>query len=84
MRHQMEAEREKRAKTVKAFLGERHIQSMSWPANSPDLNSIKNLWWRLKKMVHKKAPTCKADLATAIKEIWGSPGKEGFPLLHHK
>uniref|UniRef100_A0A8B9JPA9 Transposase Tc1-like domain-containing protein n=1 Tax=Astyanax mexicanus TaxID=7994 RepID=A0A8B9JPA9_ASTMX len=32
-----------RAKTVKAFLGERHIQSMSWPANSPDLNPIENL-----------------------------------------
>uniref|UniRef100_A0A3B1K6C0 Tc1-like transposase DDE domain-containing protein n=1 Tax=Astyanax mexicanus TaxID=7994 RepID=A0A3B1K6C0_ASTMX len=59
-----------RAKTVKAFLGERHIQSMSWPANSPDLNPIENLWWKLKKMVHKKAPTCKADLATAIKESW--------------
>uniref|UniRef100_A0A3B1IEA9 Tc1-like transposase DDE domain-containing protein n=1 Tax=Astyanax mexicanus TaxID=7994 RepID=A0A3B1IEA9_ASTMX len=59
-----------RAKTVKAFLGERHIQSMSWPANSPVLNPIENLWWKLKKMVHKKAPTCKADLATAIKESW--------------
>uniref|UniRef100_A0A3B1JDA5 Tc1-like transposase DDE domain-containing protein n=1 Tax=Astyanax mexicanus TaxID=7994 RepID=A0A3B1JDA5_ASTMX len=32
-----------RAKTVKAFLGERHIQSMSWPANSPDLNPIEKL-----------------------------------------
>uniref|UniRef100_A0A3B5QWB7 Tc1-like transposase DDE domain-containing protein n=1 Tax=Xiphophorus maculatus TaxID=8083 RepID=A0A3B5QWB7_XIPMA len=59
-----------RAKTVKAFLEERHIQSMSWPANSPDLNPIENLWWRLKKMVHKKGPTSKADLATAIKESW--------------
>uniref|UniRef100_A0A3Q3AY27 Tc1-like transposase DDE domain-containing protein n=1 Tax=Kryptolebias marmoratus TaxID=37003 RepID=A0A3Q3AY27_KRYMA len=59
-----------RAKTVKAFLGERPIQSMSWTANNPDLNPIENLWWRLKKMVHKKAPTCKADLATPIKESW--------------
>lgn len=59
-----------RAKTVKAFLGERLIQSMSWPANSPDLNPIENLWWKLKKMVHSKAPTCKDDLATAIKESW--------------
>uniref|UniRef100_A0A672FDF1 Tc1-like transposase DDE domain-containing protein n=2 Tax=Salarias fasciatus TaxID=181472 RepID=A0A672FDF1_SALFA len=51
-----------RAKTVKAFLGERRIQSILWPAKSPDL------WWKLKKMFHSKAPTCKDDLATAVKE----------------
>ncbi len=31
-----------RAKSVKAFLQERHINSMTWPANSPDLNPIEN------------------------------------------
>ena len=59
-----------RAKSVKTFLQERHIMSMAWPANSPDLNPIENLWWKLKKMVHDKAPTCKADLATAIRQSW--------------
>uniref|UniRef100_A0A672HJ18 Tc1-like transposase DDE domain-containing protein n=1 Tax=Salarias fasciatus TaxID=181472 RepID=A0A672HJ18_SALFA len=53
-----------------SFLGERRIQSMPWPANSPDLNPIENLWWKLKKMVRSKAPTCKDDLATAIKDSW--------------
>uniref|UniRef100_A0A672FA08 Tc1-like transposase DDE domain-containing protein n=1 Tax=Salarias fasciatus TaxID=181472 RepID=A0A672FA08_SALFA len=38
-----------RAKTVTVFLGKRRIQSMSWPANSPDLNPTENLWWKLKK-----------------------------------
>lgn len=38
-----------RAKIVKAFLQERHINSMTWPANSLDLNPIGNLWWKLKK-----------------------------------
>jgi DDE superfamily endonuclease len=65
-----------RAKTVKTFLEERHIRSMSWPANSPYLNPIENLWWKLKKMVHDKAPTCKADLATAIRESWSQIGEE--------
>lgn len=65
-----------RAKTVKAFLAERRIQTMPWPANSPDLNPIENLWWKLKKIVHGKAPTCKADLATAIKESWNQIDEE--------
>ena len=33
--------------SVKAFLLERHINSMTWPANS--LNPIENFWWREKK-----------------------------------
>uniref|UniRef100_A0A672GWU0 Tc1-like transposase DDE domain-containing protein n=1 Tax=Salarias fasciatus TaxID=181472 RepID=A0A672GWU0_SALFA len=60
-----------RAKTVKVFPGERRIQSMSWPADSPDLNPNENLWWKLKKKkLHSKAPTCKDDLETAIEESW--------------
>uniref|UniRef100_A0A3Q0RAY7 Tc1-like transposase DDE domain-containing protein n=1 Tax=Amphilophus citrinellus TaxID=61819 RepID=A0A3Q0RAY7_AMPCI len=64
------------AKTVKTFLAERQIRSMSLPANSPDLNPIENLWWKLKKMVHDKAPACKADLATAIRESWSQIDEE--------
>ena len=49
-----------RAKSVKAFLQEKRISSMTWPGNSPDVNPIENLWWKLKKMVHDRAPSCKA------------------------
>ena len=31
------------ATEMKAFLQERHIKSMKWPANSPDQNPIKDL-----------------------------------------
>lgn len=44
-----------RAKSVKAFLQERQISSMTWPAN-------------FKKLVHNKAPSCKTDLSYAIQE----------------
>ena len=49
---------------------------MTWPANSPDLNPIENLWWKLKKIVHDKAPSCKADLSTAIGESWNQLDEE--------
>uniref|UniRef100_A0A8C9V626 Tc1-like transposase DDE domain-containing protein n=1 Tax=Scleropages formosus TaxID=113540 RepID=A0A8C9V626_SCLFO len=65
-----------RAKSVKDFLQERHINSMTWPANSPDLNPIENLWWKLKKLVNDKAPPCKADLLMAIRESWNQTDEE--------
>lgn len=65
-----------RAKKVKDFLQERSISSMTWPANSPDLNPIENLWWKLKKLVHQKAPHCKADLLNAIRQSWNEVDTE--------
>lgn len=52
--------------------------SMAWPANSPELNPIENLWWKLKKVVHDMAPTCKADLATAIRQSWREIDEECY------
>lgn len=46
-----------RAKSVQAFLWERHINSMTLPANSPDPNPNENLWW-------------KAYLSNVIQENW--------------
>ena len=38
-----------RAKCVRDFLANRQIATMNWPANSPDLNPIENMRWKLKK-----------------------------------
>lgn len=43
-----------RAKTVKAFLEERHTRSILWLANSVALNQAKDLCLKLKKMVNDK------------------------------
>src|ERR1700737_4356195 len=43
-----------------------------WPANSPDLNPIENLWHVLRANVKKRKPKAlkKDDLIAAIKEEW--------------
>lgn len=59
-----------RAKCVRDFLADRQIATMDWPANSPDLNPIENMWWKLKKLVQAKSPLCKEDLIIAIRKCW--------------
>ncbi|EUC28160.1 hypothetical protein COCCADRAFT_69098, partial [Bipolaris zeicola 26-R-13] len=50
-----------------------------WPANSPDLNPIKHLWWALKRKVHEIFPQYRNysqaqdewhRFCEALKECW--------------
>ena len=50
----------------------RGIHSMTWPANSPDLNPIEKFWWKIKKRLLECVPlaTKKWELYEAIQEEW--------------
>ena len=43
---------------------------MDWPANSPDLNPIENLWNIVKRNVEKRMPQNQKDLTDFMKEEW--------------
>lgn len=53
---------------VKNFFSENNIDVMLWPANSPDLNPIENVWNLIKKNIGKIYITNKEELINRINE----------------
>ena len=61
-----------RARTTQEFLHRNNVTTMSWPAQSPDLNIIKNLWLLLKRKLQTRVGRIesKDDLFREIQDIW--------------
>lgn len=55
---------------VKNFLQKSKVNVIDWPAQSPDLNPIENLWSVLKSRVHVRRPANLKQLEEFAKEEW--------------
>ncbi len=60
------------AKGTKSWFNDHGVTVLDWPANSPDLNPIENLWGIVKRKMRNKRPKNADELKAAIKETWAS------------
>ncbi len=49
-----------------------NVTVLDWPANSPDLNPIENLWGIVKRKMRDTRPNNADELKATVKETWAS------------
>ncbi len=60
------------AKGTKSWFNDHGVTLLDWPANSPDLNFIENLWVIVKRKMRDTRPNNADDLKAAIRATWAS------------
>ena len=64
------------SKSTREFFKTHNIKVLKWPANSPDLNPIENLWSIMKNRVEKMEPEKTSDIVKAVNIIWNEVSQE--------
>lgn len=62
------------AGVVKDWLNEKKIETLKWPAFSPDLNPIEHMWDELERRMKKHNPSNKEELKEMLLKEWNSIG----------
>lgn len=70
------------AQQVKNWFEGEQIQVMKWPAQSPDLNPIENLWDSIAKDVDAENPTSLSSLWASVNKVWDTIPLERIKVLY--
>lgn len=70
------------SKYTREFFEFNNIDVMQWPAQSPDLNPIENLWSYVEKELRKVVIKNKSQLIDKINEIWKNTPKSYIQKLY--
>ena len=70
------------AKITQDWLASRHFQLMKWPAKSPDLSWIDNIWAWMADTLDRRTYLAKANFeaVSARKLGFHTPVRHGFPV----
>ncbi len=60
------------AKGTERWFNDHGVTVLDWPANSPDLNPIENLWDIVKRKMRDTRPNNTDDVKAAIRATWAS------------
>ena len=65
------------------FLHDEGIDTMDWPARSPDLNPIEHIWDILSRSIHRRhvAPQTVQELTDALIQVWEEIPQENICRL---
>ncbi len=70
------------AKGTKSWFNDHGVTVLAWPANSPGLNPIENLWGIVKRKMRDTRPNNADDLKATVKETWASiPPQQSHKLI---
>ena len=61
-----------KARVVTGWLADNQVQVLPWPAFSPDMNAIENIWSILKRKVHQQATTSRQQLIQRVLHVWNT------------
>ncbi|CAF4553057.1 unnamed protein product [Rotaria socialis] len=64
------------AKTISQWFVKNQINTLKWPAQSPDLNPIEHAWDELERRMKRHSPKNKEELWMILKKEWKGIGRD--------